>query len=195
MQLYHVLNEQRTKLEPCPPLPHHHELGLPIRVAEAIVKEEDIESEEDMDEVTELIFETTTTTSTTIKRKRTTDNPPKPRPTRRDRHLAAADEKVQLYRDNARTTKVIRVPPNALLSYYLWHDNQYLKPEDIAKLLRDPPLHTNTVVGYIMDAIAVENLPYEKQRFRGEVLVHLALDSPISSKYRKMIDEALTDDT
>ncbi|KAL8997168.1 MAG: hypothetical protein Q9169_003495 [Polycauliona sp. 2 TL-2023] len=32
-QLYHTLNNKRLALSPCPPLPNHAELGLPIRLA------------------------------------------------------------------------------------------------------------------------------------------------------------------
>jgi hypothetical protein len=40
----------------------------------------------------------------------------------------------------------------------------------VAALLRDPPLQTTTVVSYILDAIRLGKLPFEKGRLREEVL-------------------------
>ena len=51
--------------------------------------------------------------------------------------------------------------------------NDNLDPVAIAQLLREPPLQTNTVVSYILEAIKLEKLPYPKARLRDEVLALL----------------------
>ena len=50
--------------------------------------------------------------------------------------------------------------------YYLWYHNPDLSLPDIAGLLREVPLQTNTVVNYILEAARTEKLPFEKERLR-----------------------------
>lgn len=65
-----------------------------------------------------------------------------------------------------------------LRAYYLW-DHQYLEPHEIAALLRDPPLETSTVSGYIFRAIRAEHLRFDLTRARRLIpLVH------VSSRWR-----------
>ena len=52
-----------------------------------------------------------------------------------------------------------------LRAYALWHD-QNLEVPAIAKLLRDPPLQSSTVVSYITKAVMIETLPYQVERIR-----------------------------
>lgn len=78
---------------------------------------------------------------------------------------------------------------SALRAYYIWHSNADLKPEDIAKMLREPPLQTNTVVGYILSSVTAEALPYEKARVRDELLAALAPEALKSTKYQALMKE------
>jgi len=47
--------------------------------------------------------------------------------------------------------------------YSLWHDGNY-SVEEIAELCRTPPLKLTTVVMHILEAIQLENLPYDDSR-------------------------------
>jgi len=38
--------------------------------------------------------------------------------------------------------------------------------QDLAAILREVPLQTNTVVNYILEAVRLEKLPFEKDRLR-----------------------------
>ena len=111
-----------------------------------------------------------------------------PQPQTKDSRIVAAEKKVQ--ENRAARNKIFRVTTSALRTYFLWHDNEDLPPESIAKLLRTPPLQTNTVVSYIMDAIVVDHMPFSKSRLRSEVLVLLAPDAMRRRpKYQALIDK------
>lgn len=106
----------------------------------------------------------------------------------RDSRIVAADTKVQERRANL--NKAFRVPISAMRTYFLWHDNEELTPESIAKMLRTPPLQTNTVISYIMDAIVVDGMPFSKPRLRSEVLALLAPDAMRRRpRYQALVDE------
>lgn len=103
----------------------------------------------------------------------------------RDDRVTVADEKMQEYR-SSKPGKVT-VGPSALRAYYIWHNNEDLKPDDIAQLLREPPLHTNTVVSYILDAVMRENMPYCKIRMREELLSTISDTAMRLAKYQTLI--------
>lgn len=84
-----------------------------------------------------------------------------------DNRVLAAEEKAAQYRASK---DIVLARPRDLRSYYLWYTNQDLPPDEIAKLLRDPPLQTSTVLSYILDAISLENVPYDKERLKLELL-------------------------
>ncbi|KAG7111690.1 E3 ubiquitin-protein ligase CCNB1IP1 like [Verticillium longisporum] len=95
-------------------------------------------------------------------------------PTRNmDARVLAAESRVATYRASKTS---MRTTPTSLRSYYLWHDNEGVGPEEVASILRVPPLQTNTVVGYVLEAIKLENLPFDKKRLRNEVLHLLPRD-------------------
>jgi hypothetical protein len=98
----------------------------------------------------------------------------------------AADAQTKQYRDT--TKRAIKTTPSSLRAYYIWHSNADLTPESIAKLLRDPPLKTNTVTGYILNAISAENLPYSKSRLKDEVLASLPADAVTTGRYRSLAE-------
>lgn len=75
-----------------------------------------------------------------------------------------------------------------LRAYYLWHSNADLDAEDVAGLLRDPPLATKTVVGYIIKAIRAERLPYDRERMLKGVLEKLPESELRSPRYRILLN-------
>lgn len=112
-------------------------------------------------------------------------NPPPPKP-QRDARIVAAELKMTKYRSSKKTG--IFAGPSALRAYYLWHGNNDLDPESIAKLLRDPPLQTNTVVTYILDSVKSERLPYNKVRMTA-VLSLLHPNVASGPKYQSLFKE------
>lgn len=58
--------------------------------------------------------------------------------------------------------------PRELRAWHLWHEQGH-SMEEVAALLKDPPLVTTTVASYIMQSIKAENLPYDEDRVK-EVL-------------------------
>jgi hypothetical protein len=202
LQLYHVLEQERLKLQPTPPRPEFVEKGLPIKfLAADDVDESDDTSESGDSELisdieaelngleTELTQRPTTSTANKTKsttRKTKPDEKKEVQDTRDLRIIVAEDHAVQ-YRNE---THVVRVAMSSLRTYFLWHDNKGLTPESIAVLLRTPPLKTNTVVTYILEAILGEKLPYDKTRLREEVLVHLSPQARLSNRYRALVEAA-----
>lgn len=55
---------------------------------------------------------------------------------------------------------------SALRVYALWYYNPSLSIAEIASMLRDPPLRNSTVASYILDAIRLEKLRFEKERLK-----------------------------
>jgi hypothetical protein len=68
------------------------------------------------------------------------------------------------------TPSRIRATVPHLRAYYLWYQ-QKLPIEDIAPLLRDPPLPHSTVANYILQAISLERLEYENESLRSVMAV------------------------
>ncbi|KAK5656302.1 hypothetical protein OQA88_4682 [Cercophora sp. LCS_1] len=183
VQLFAVLDRKRRSLDPVPPLPHHAELKLPIALAHTLNPTEDDEIEislsedESEEDIVAFVKETlsvedadtkttvTTTTTTTVRRAPVAPKRKQTQP--QDARVAEAElwaKQHCLEHKNAKTA------PYALRAYYLWHKNGDLVPEEIAVLLRDPPLATSTVVNYITNSIGADKLPFDKRRLREEVL-------------------------
>jgi exonuclease 3'-5' domain-containing protein 2 len=189
VQLFAILNHLRENLDPVPPLPHLAELNLPIALADGVVvpsleefvdqdADEDagqprsglsisyvksvqdtIEIEEDSRYSEPVINETAAST-----RKPSSSSA---LAKMKDQRIIDAESWAAGYRA---TTSKVKAPPSSLRAYKIWHMNDDLTPQGIAKLLRDPPLQTNTVVSYILEAIRLEKLPYAASRLRTEVL-------------------------
>ncbi|KIH88339.1 3 -5 exonuclease helicase [Sporothrix brasiliensis 5110] len=115
-------------------------------------------------------------TSKTPKSPRLPKSPATPSKTK-DARIVAAEEWIARYRATASSNgRTVRARPASLRAYHLWHGNDELDPVTLAALLRDPPLQTNTVVSYILDAVQLEALPYVKTRLRDELLEHMPRD-------------------
>ncbi|RFU73738.1 ribonuclease h [Trichoderma arundinaceum] len=114
--------------------------------------------------------------------------PPTPKPTDdRDARIIAAEVEVNEYR-SAKGTR-LEAPVPSLRAYYIWYRNEDLCPADIAALLRDPPLLTSTVAGYVMEAIRAESLPYPTLRLHDEVVPLIDLKKSYWMKHETIIRE------
>ncbi|KAJ4250863.1 hypothetical protein NW757_007063 [Fusarium falciforme] len=197
LNLFYVLDQERQKLDPCPPRPEFAEKGLPIKFLTADDVDESDEIS-DQDSETSAAVEadlTNVEVEGELEEPVVEVSPPpapipakQPQPQPKDLRIIAAEKKVQERR--AAKDQIFKVTTSALRTYFLWHDNEDLPPESIAKLLRTPPLQTNTVVSYIMDAVVVDHMPFSKSRLRSEVLVLLAPDAMRRRpKYQALIDK------
>ncbi|KAI0166836.1 ribonuclease H-like protein [Hypoxylon sp. FL1284] len=160
LQLYATLEHHRKQLDPCPPTPYHAERNLPIRVADGV--ELGTKDDPDVDAVEEAELEAapaTTPAVTPVKPKKTPSGP-------KDSRIEIAEDRVACYKKAHPGGFRATVPH--LRAYYMWHD-QGLEPATIAQLLRDPPLKTATIVGYILSAVQLEKLPVNEERLRLEV--------------------------
>ncbi|KXH66410.1 3'-5' exonuclease [Colletotrichum salicis] len=200
-QLFHVLNGKRESLDPTPPIPYNAELGLSIRFADgvalpttdkkdleadprnisaplsasecqAIMDSLEVEEDGEGRSIAESVRAATKAASTQKRQK--------------DARVVTADEKLAAYRT---TIKSLRASPSAVRSYFIWKDNNDLTPEAIAKVLRDPPLQTNTVVSYILEALKLEKLPFDKKRLRNEIL-HTLPKEVLQGRYKALMLEA-----
>lgn len=191
-----------------PPLPYHAELNQPIRLAQG----KTASTTEDMTDVVEAENTTATAGTTTTfayssnvqqtvqvevdgdnglnspgSKERPAAAPSSPVARRqRDGRVLAAEAQVASY---CVSHTAIRASNPQLRSYYIWHDNEGLHPMEIARLLRDPPLQTNTVVGYILDAISLQKLPFDSERLRNEVLSLVSKEIQ-ERKYAKLVRQA-----
>lgn len=199
LQLYHVLEKHRQNLDPCPPRPHHAELEKPLEVAispedEVLPTEESLPLSDAGGGIETPATEKKATKPGTTPKKVTNNGSPSKSPSasrapriHRDSRIVAAELEMQTYRSTKRTGIYAR--PAALRAYYIWHSNDDLKPGAIAKLLRDPPLQTNTVTSYIIEAVSVEKLPYDKQRMKDELLSLIEPSSLTISKYQTLVQD------
>ncbi|KAK0636356.1 hypothetical protein B0T17DRAFT_503820 [Bombardia bombarda] len=208
VHLFAILDHHRKKLDPTPPLPHHAERNLPIRLADGVLlPTPDAASEptappaESTDDGPELSTDylktldgsiqieaeadgpdsgeqaapalqepvTQNDTATTPAAQKTTCQPKPPKDARiTEAELWASQYRLAHPPTSASGFRAVVSGP-ALRAYYLWRNNEDLHPERIAALLRDPPLKTSTMVSYILDAIRLDKLPYDKARMRAEV--------------------------
>ncbi|KAG6039157.1 hypothetical protein E4U41_003118 [Claviceps citrina] len=189
IQLYHVLDAKRKMLDPCPERPHHSELGLKIPIvvpkfesgppADGAAGEAPDASCSSADSGPRPAGDVPQRAASAPARQETSRNLSQ----YQDRRILAAEEKAAQYR--ASKTFVF-TRPACLRAYFLWHTNHDLGPEAIARLLRDPPLQTNTVLQYILDAISVEKLPYDKARLKLELLP-LVHEKTKQTRYRELV--------
>ena len=172
VQLYHVLDEQRQKLDPCPPRPFYSELKIPIPIPEEVIAESSSEQE---DSISNPGTDASASKPSTEVGSRFLDS-----------RVAEADAKMQKYRSGKHSP--VSVGPSALRTYYIWYENKDLNPEAIAKLLRDPPLRTYTVTSYILNSIAGEDLPFCKTRMKEDILPLLSPTAASAAKYRAVFE-------
>ncbi|PKS10807.1 hypothetical protein jhhlp_002564 [Lomentospora prolificans] len=207
LQLYYALEKEREALDPCPPRPFHAELDLPIRLsynvtAPNLPSATEVTDSEAADGDTavlegspaalvkrgDVVAGDTTGSSTKRRVKKpklfTTST------ASNDSRVAAAENWVIQYR--ASKTEVIATPAQ-LRSYRIWHENPNLDPGAIAKILRDPPLHTTTVAGYILKSITSESLPYDRARLQTQVFSVVSKPRLESLGYKDLYEAAKED--
>lgn len=176
LHLYDVLEGKRKGMDPIPPHPAHAELNLPIRLNEEVVVAEidaaqmgsdagDSDDEfapgEEVEQAVSRAVEirdassTSPTISVTKMKSRPPTNP----------LVGWANSWVVEYHSRIRPPAVVQVSRSQLRAYALWHCHGH-SVEDIASLLRDPPLQRTTVGVYIMEAVRVEKLAYDVDRLR-----------------------------
>ncbi|KAJ4008562.1 hypothetical protein NW752_009680 [Fusarium irregulare] len=194
LQLYHVLEQERLKLQPTPPRPEFVEKNLPIKFLTADdVDESDATSESGDSEVISDCEAELDGSNDELPQPPTASRTIEVEPSEkkvedtRDPRIIAAESQTTQYRNKVH---VLRASTTSLRTYFLWHNNEGLTPESIAALLRTPPLKTNTVVSYILDVIIAEKLPYQKTRLRNEVLAHLAPQALSGVRYRALAEDA-----
>lgn len=175
LQLYATLEHHRKQLDPCPPTPHHAERNLPIRIIDDVVLATNDDPVVDATEETDLETRATPTPPKSRSSSRTPRGP-------KDSRIEIAEDRVACYRA---AHPDCRAALSQLRAYYMWHE-QGLEPQLIAKLLRDPPLKTTTVVGYILTAVQLEKLPMDTERLRMEVGDQLT-ERVLGAKWRAII--------
>ncbi|KAM3514941.1 hypothetical protein MY11210_001419 [Beauveria gryllotalpidicola] len=211
LQLYHVLEERRLAMDPPPDRPRHAELRLPIPIPPMPVVsgvesdvDSDIESVKDpSSEFSDDSIEETMLELAMAESSLTAESSPIAAPSPAtaaqtqtatlDARIVAAEAKMaQLQASRARGRLLAR--PSALRTFYLWQANDDLAPADVARLLREPPLQTGTVIGYILDAIQAEKLAFPRERLRREVL-SLLHPTLAGGKYRAVVERCGQDKT
>lgn len=86
---------------------------------------------------------------------------------KRSKEVEEADKWVTKYM--AQEGTLVASGPQ-LRAYAMWHEGG-CGVEEISKLWRDPPLKLRTVADYILEAIRLESLPYEKEKVK-ELITH-----------------------
>ncbi|KAH9901948.1 ribonuclease H-like protein [Xylariomycetidae sp. FL2044] len=196
LHLYATLEYHRKQLDPCPPTPHFAERNIPIRLAEGVelaVNEDIVEAVDELATpaqqaplsvevlsslLEDISIEDQPATSTTNATDANTTDATETAPLASTQSKPAAapkkakDSRVEISEDRASnyrsTHPKCRATFAQLRAYYMWHHHD-LRPAVIARLLRDPPLQTNTIVGYILTAVQLERLPVDSDRLREEV--------------------------
>nr|XP_036578439.1 3'-5' exonuclease [Colletotrichum truncatum]KAF6785682.1 3'-5' exonuclease [Colletotrichum truncatum] len=198
-QLYHVLEGKRESLEPTPPRPHDAELNLPIRLADGVSIPTGGESTADIQQGSGATSTLPQSTAARVSMFAGVDAEDEsiaeslqkipvvaPKKFQKDPRVTAADDQVAGYRASVSS---LRAAPWNIRSYYIWKDNDDLNPEAIAKILREPPLQTMTVVNYILEAIRLEELPFDKERLKNEVLGLLPKEV-LQGRYKTIMQKA-----
>ncbi|KAJ4423516.1 hypothetical protein N0V82_001841 [Gnomoniopsis sp. IMI 355080] len=192
VQLFAMLNHQREQLDPSPALPFHTEMGKPIPIPpgldppsedEALAEDEvadepEIEAEAelgandiavaDRSEDTQLVDESQGRVVKGAKRGAASVKSPQPP---KDPRIEAAEQWLKEYKE--RCGGKIKAQPAALRAYHIWHTNEELECMSIARILRDPPLKTSSVAGYIVSSVQMEKLPYDKVRMKTDVMMRM----------------------
>ncbi|MCJ1474696.1 hypothetical protein MMC13_003356 [Lambiella insularis] len=183
LQLYDVMEGKRKALDPAPPRPEHAELNRPIRLANGQTVASSDEPEDLQDDAMDgvvtlpgieqmardfmhLSIEDEAEKEIFAKETGATCDPTKAP------EVVAAESWVSEWKSALPGAYKPKASPAYLRAYALWH-HQKLEVPEAARLLREPPLLTSTVSGYILEAIKVEELPYHEDRL-SDVLEYLS---------------------
>lgn len=189
LRLYDNLEAQRKQLKPTPPRPHFVELMLPIRLADGVMIETTSEETEEIDpqNPTSPDLETTTPTAEpTPKAKRKPKEPKEtPPPPKVSPEAQTAEAWVTTWITSLPQVHKIRATNRSLQAYSLWHI-QGFSVQEVAALLREQPLATSTVRSYILEAVQLESLAFDKARMR-ELIA--AMPEVVLSRYRRVVGQ------
>lgn len=176
-----MLEWKRNSLCPVPPRPQHAELDLPIRLA----NDEIIAAGDEPSQIDEGISNETfasdshgsgdkssqdmkivpghrAASSNKVREKTKIKSRQRRNPNSRP-EIIMAEDWIEKWRTKRPPTQKCLVLPSQLRAYSLWHEQQF-DLSAAAALLRDPPLKKATVAAYVLDAIRLERLPFEKER-------------------------------
>ncbi|KAK5001942.1 hypothetical protein LTR28_012039, partial [Elasticomyces elasticus] len=98
--------------------------------------------------------------------------------------MQEAETWVAQWQSQLPSSHTIKATPANLKAYALWHV-QTFSLEDVARLMRDPPLQSTTVASYVLQAVKLEDLPFDLERMR-EVLN--VVPSSVHHRYRGILD-------
>ena len=184
LQIFYTLDAKRLALENAPPRPAHAELELPIRLTTGDTHEtNDEQSAPTNDDQSVSLSEDESMSASDGSSREDSSQPlsqvsieapkrpvavraPKKaepsQPTLKP-EVEAANEWIALWRSRQPIDSKAKAYPAALKAYALWHV-QGCDCTTAAALLRDPPLKQTSVATYILDAIMLENLPYDPEK-------------------------------
>lgn len=97
--------------------------------------------------------------------------PPKNSSPPKDPRIIAAEAWLAEYKEGL--DGQLTATPSILKAYHVWHANVDLDANDVAQLLRDPPLQASSVASYILTSLKSEQLPFDKVRLETGVLSYL----------------------
>lgn len=207
-RLFHALEEKRQQMLPTPPRPACWELRLPIELPDgslattkrarkgvtAAVEDEDadeffdaLETQDEAVESAELLRDEAKASPTRLPTEGVKKEVPE---AAREKVVRIEGEEVRRANDwieawlasrssTARTT--LSAAP--LRAYHLWHIQGH-SLEDTAGLLRRPPLSTNTVANYVVDAVSRGKLAHDNDRLK-EALQRLP--HAVKARYNRLI--------
>jgi hypothetical protein len=212
--LHDILEYKRKQLKPTPPRPYNVEHNIPIRLASGVIIPVPDEATEEPESETAPAKTSSTTTPIsdseavseniqieqdseptltivqksepkTLRSKGIDFTTAVPRP----QALIDAEKWALAHRAAHPAHEVATKLPNTvtftvLRAYALWHLNPLLSISDIGAMLRDPPLQPSTVMNYILEAIRVEKLPFEKDRLR--TVLQRMPDAPSTWRFRSL---------
>ena len=187
LQIFYTLDAKRLALDTVPPRPAHAELGLPLRlttgdtfeaddehgvVLEAEQSESSSESEaislsegDQAEDLSDSLFRTSIEVNEVPKTipvpqapEQAASSPAPPKPA-----IEAANLWISQWRAMQPTDSKGKAYPAALRAYALWHIQGH-DCSTIAALLRDPPLKGTSAATYVLDALMLENLPFDSDR-------------------------------
>lgn len=199
-QLFHALERKRLSLDPTPPRPYHAELNLPIGLAsggsiptddeQTDIEEETLAPEDpskppSVEELARDFMKMGIKAPVVAKPKSVKSSPKSPlrEPTP---EYTTAQNWVNMWRTTLPSSYRPSASPASLRAYALWHEQKYSVPK-AAALLRDPPLQNGTVAVYVVEALRLEKLPFEKERL-AEAFLHVPEAG--KARYKKFIKES-----
>ena len=98
--------------------------------------------------------------------------------------VSSADTWAHTWRSSLPAEYKLKVSHATLRAYHLWHEQRF-DCKEVAALLRDPPLSTQTVASYVMQALNEENLPFEDGRVREPLGI---LPKSVHGRYYRIVE-------